>query len=99
LEVKPTKRLGVALELPRLWGVVVRFVRVRFTSARKEVRASEVRKVVERDLAWSWVLVGNSSYLNGDIGITCGDSELQQINPYGNPLVCFLVVLLSELLE
>jgi hypothetical protein len=65
----------------------------------KEARASEVRKVVERDPAWGSLLVGNSSYLNEDVGITCGDSELQQINPHVNPLVCFLVFLLSELLE
>jgi hypothetical protein len=63
----------------------------------KEVRASEVKKVVERDSAWSWLLVGNSSYLNGDIGITCGDSELWQTNPHINPLVCLLVFLLSIL--
>jgi hypothetical protein len=63
----------------------------------KEVRASEVKKVVERDSAWSWLLVGNSSYLNGDIGITCGDSELWQTNPRINPLVCLLVFLLSIL--
>jgi hypothetical protein len=43
-----------------------KFVNVRFTSTRKEARASEVRKAVERDPAWSWLLVGNSSYLNGD---------------------------------
>jgi hypothetical protein len=30
-----------------------KFVKVHFTSTREEVRASEVRKVVERDLAWS----------------------------------------------
>jgi hypothetical protein len=54
-----------------------KFVKVRFTSARKEARASEVRKVVKRDPAWSWLLVGNSSYLNGDVGITCDNSELQ----------------------
>jgi hypothetical protein len=53
-----------------------KFVKVRFASTRKEARASEVRKVVERDPAWSWLLVGNSSYLNGDVGITYGDSEL-----------------------
>jgi hypothetical protein len=76
-----------------------KFVKVCFTSARKEARASEVRKMVERDTAWSWLLVGNSSYLNGDVGIMCGDSELRQINPYVNPLVCLLVFLLSELLE
>jgi hypothetical protein len=46
------------------------FVKVRFTSARKEARASGVEKVVERDLAWSWLLVGNSSFLNEDVGIT-----------------------------
>jgi hypothetical protein len=49
---------------------VKKFVKVRFTSVKKEVRASRVRKEVERDLAWSWLLVGNSSFLNGDIGIT-----------------------------
>jgi hypothetical protein len=74
-------------------------VKVRFASVRKEARASEVRKVVERDLALSWLLVGNSSYLNGDVGITCGDSKLRQTNPRVNPLVCFLVFFLSELLE
>jgi hypothetical protein len=74
-------------------------VNVCFASTRKEEKASEVRKVVERDPAWSWLLVGNSSYLNGDVGITCGDSELQQINPHVNPLVCLLMFLLSELLE
>jgi hypothetical protein len=31
-----------------------KFVKVRFTSERKEARASEVRKAVERDPAWSW---------------------------------------------
>jgi hypothetical protein len=72
---------------------------VRFTSVMKETRASEVRKVVERDPAWSWILVGKSSYLNGDVEITCSDSEFWQINPHVNPLVCLLVFLLSELLE
>jgi hypothetical protein len=47
---------------------VEKFVKVLFTSARKEERASEVRKVVERGPAWSWLLVGNSSYLNRDVG-------------------------------
>jgi hypothetical protein len=78
---------------------VEKFVNVCFTSAWKEARASEVRKVVERDPSWSWLLVGNSSYLNGDIEIMCGDSELRQINPHVNPLVYLLVFLLSELLE
>jgi hypothetical protein len=64
-----------------------KFVKVHFTSARKEIRASEVRKVVEKDPALSWLLVGNSSYLNGDVGITCDDSELRQINSRVNPLV------------
>jgi hypothetical protein len=68
-------------------------------SERKEARASEVRKVVERDPAWSWHLVGNSSYLNGDVGITGGDSELRQTNHRVNPLICLLVFLLFELLE
>jgi hypothetical protein len=62
-------------------------VKVRCTCVRKEVRASEVRKVVEIDPAWNWLLVGNSSYLNRDVGITCGDSKLRQINPRINPLV------------
>jgi hypothetical protein len=30
-----------------------KFVKVRFASAKKEARASEVRKPVERDPAWS----------------------------------------------
>jgi hypothetical protein len=77
LEVKPPRWLGVALELPRLWWAVGKFVNVRFTSERKEARASEVRKAVERDPAWSLHLVGNSSYLNGDVGITGGDSKLR----------------------
>jgi hypothetical protein len=49
LEVKPSRRLGVALELSRLCWVVGKFVKVRFTSERKETRASEVRKTVEKD--------------------------------------------------
>jgi hypothetical protein len=49
---------------------VGKFVKVHFTSVRKEARANKVRKAVERDLAWSWLLVGNSSYLNGNVRIT-----------------------------
>jgi hypothetical protein len=78
---------------------VEKFVNVRFTSERKEARASEVRKAVERDPAWSWHLVSNSSYLNRDVGIMGGDFKLWQTNPHVNPLVCLLVFLLSELLE
>jgi hypothetical protein len=74
-------------------------VKVHFISERKEARASEVRKAVERDLAWSWCLLGNSSYLNGDVGIRGGDSELWQTNPRVNLLICLLVFLLFELLE
>jgi hypothetical protein len=74
-------------------------VKVRFTSERKEARASEVRKAVERDPSWSWHLVGNSSYLNGDVEISSGDSKLRQTNPRVNLLVCLLVFLLSELLK
>jgi hypothetical protein len=74
-------------------------VNVRFTSERKDARASEVRKTVERDPTWSWHLMGNSIYLNGDVGITGGDSELWQTNPRVNFLVCLLMFLLSELLE
>jgi hypothetical protein len=99
LEVKPPKRLDVALELSRLWWAVRKFVKVCFASERKEARASEVRKTVERDSAWSCHLVGKSSYLNGDVGITGGDSKLRQTNPHINPLVCLLVFLLFKLLE
>jgi hypothetical protein len=74
-------------------------VKVRFASESKEVRASEVRKAVEKDSTWSWHLVGNSSYLNRDVGITGGDSELQQTNPRVNYLVCLLVFLLFQLTE
>jgi hypothetical protein len=74
------------------------FVKVCFTPARKEARASGVRKVVEKESAWSWLLVGNSSYLNEDVRITCGDSKLQQINHGVHPLVCLFVFLLSVLL-
>jgi hypothetical protein len=55
---------------------VGKLVKVRFVFAWKEARASEVRIVVERDPTCSWLSVGNSSYLNGDIGIMCGNSEL-----------------------
>jgi hypothetical protein len=75
-----------------------KFVNVRFASERKEARASEVRKVVERELAWSDHLVDNSSYLNGDVGITGDDSKLQK-NHRANCLICLLVFLLSKLLE
>jgi hypothetical protein len=47
-----------------------KFVRVRFTAARKKARVSGVRKAIERDPTWSWLLVGNSTFLNGDVGIT-----------------------------
>jgi hypothetical protein len=77
LEVKSPRWLGIALELPRLWWTMGMCVNVCFAFTRKEASASEVRKVVERDPAWSCLLVGNSSYLNGDIGITCGDSEFR----------------------
>jgi hypothetical protein len=70
-------------------------VKVCFASARKEARAREVRKAVERDPAWSRLLVDDSSYLNRDVGITCGDSKLRQTNPRVNPSVCLLVFLLS----
>jgi hypothetical protein len=47
-----------------------KFIKVYFASARKEARAIRVRKVVEKDTPWSWLFMGNSSLLNGDIGIT-----------------------------
>jgi hypothetical protein len=74
-------------------------MKVCFTSTRKEARATEMRKVVKRDPGWSWLLVDNSIYLNGDVGITCDDSKLWQTNPRVNPLVCLLMFLLSKLLE
>jgi hypothetical protein len=43
--------------------------------------------------------VSNSSFFNGDVGITGGDSELRQTNPHVNCLICLLVFLLSKLLE
>jgi hypothetical protein len=79
-----------------VWLAMEKFVKVRFTFAKKEASASKVRKAVERDPAWSLLLVGDSSYLNGDVGITCGDSELWQTNPRVNLLVCLLVFLLSK---
>jgi hypothetical protein len=75
------------------------FVNVCFTSVRKEARASEVRKAVERDPAWSWLLLGDSSYLNRDVRIMCGDSELRQINLRVNPSVAFLCSCSPNLLE
>jgi hypothetical protein len=78
---------------------VEKFGNVCFTSERKEVRASEVMTAVERDPTWSWHLVDNSSYLNGDVGITSGDSELRQTNLRDNPFICLLVFLLFKLLE
>jgi hypothetical protein len=75
---------------------VEKFVKVCFDSAKKEARASEVRKAVERDPTWSCLLVADSSYLNGGVGIMCDDSELQQINPRVNPLVCLFMFLLSK---
>jgi hypothetical protein len=38
LEMKPPKRLGIALEFPRLWWSVEKFVNVYFASVRKEAR-------------------------------------------------------------
>jgi hypothetical protein len=43
--------------------------------------------------------VGNSRYLNGDVGITSGDFKLRQTNSHVNPLVCLLMFLLFKLLE
>jgi hypothetical protein len=50
LEVKPPKRLGVVLELLRLWWGMRKFVKVHFTSKWKEAIACKVRKTMERDL-------------------------------------------------
>jgi hypothetical protein len=47
-----------------------KFVNVHFTFARTKARANGVGKVVERDPAWSWLLVDNSIFLNRDVGIT-----------------------------
>jgi hypothetical protein len=75
---------------------VGKFVKVRFAYARKEARTSEVGKAVERDPVWSWLLLDDSSYPNGDVVIMCGDFKIWQINPHVNPLVCLLVFLLSK---
>jgi hypothetical protein len=56
---------------------VKKFVKICFTSERKEERTSEVRKAIERDPSWSWHLMDNSSYLNGDVWIMDDDSELR----------------------
>jgi hypothetical protein len=73
-----------------------KFVKVCFASVRKEVRANEVRKAVEKDPSWSWLLVDDSNYLNRDIGIICDHSKLRQTNPRVNSLDCLLVFLLSK---
>jgi hypothetical protein len=54
LEMKPPRRLDVTLELSSMWWVLRKFVNIRFASERKEIRATEVRKAVESDPAWSW---------------------------------------------
>jgi hypothetical protein len=72
-----------------------KFVKVYFVFARKEAISSEVRKALKKDPAWSWLLVGDSSYPSGDVGITSGDSKLRQINLRVNPLIWLLVFLLS----
>jgi hypothetical protein len=43
--------------------------------------------------------MSNSNFLNEDVAITGGDSELRQINPRVNCLVYLLVFLLFKLLE
>jgi hypothetical protein len=48
MEVKPPRWLGIALELPSVWWVLGKFVKVRFASERKEAMASKVRKAVEK---------------------------------------------------
>jgi hypothetical protein len=90
---------SMARRHPRAPKVVVSHGKLCEGLLRLRKRASEVRKVVERDPAWSWLLVGNSSYLNRDEGITCGDSKLQQTNHRVHRLVCLLVFSLSNLLE
>jgi hypothetical protein len=47
-----------------------KFVKVLFAPQGKKQEVSRVGKVVERDLTWSWLQVGNSSFLNGDVRIT-----------------------------
>jgi hypothetical protein len=64
-----------------------KFMKVRFASSSKEVRASRVRKAVERDLS-------SSTEMQGSRG---GDFELWQINHRVNRLVCLLVFLLTDL--
>jgi hypothetical protein len=70
-----------------------------FHIRKKEARANEVSKTVERNPACSWLLVDNSNYLIGDVWIMYGDSELRQINHRVHSLICILVFLLFDLLE
>jgi hypothetical protein len=37
---------------------------------KKKQELSGVRKAIETDPAWSWLLLGNSNFLNRDVGIT-----------------------------
>jgi hypothetical protein len=39
LEVKPPRWLGITLELPTVWWVLEKYVKVRFASGKKESRA------------------------------------------------------------
>jgi hypothetical protein len=56
LEVKPPKRLDNALELPRLWRAVKKFVKAHFAPVRKEKDPSGVRKAIKKNptLSWPW---------------------------------------------
>jgi hypothetical protein len=69
MEVKPPRRLGVALEFSRLWWAGGSLWRSTSPLQGKKQELSGVGKAVERDPAWSLLLVGNSRFLNGYIGI------------------------------
>jgi hypothetical protein len=69
LEVKLPRQLGIVLDLPSLWWVLGNFVKVCFTFKRKEAGYWIGESGWKRpDLELT--LVSNSSFLNGDIGIT-----------------------------
>jgi hypothetical protein len=64
LEVKPPRRLGIALELSRLWWVVGKFVKVCFSSARKEATSLWSEESGWKRPGLELALVINSNFLN-----------------------------------
>jgi hypothetical protein len=69
LEVKPPRRLGITLELPSMWWDLEKFMKVGFTSERKEGSKLVDWEKWLKETQLGVGLVRNSSFLNGDIGI------------------------------